>query len=125
MIDNDDDLEDIARKRDEAEKDYRGVDDPKNNSREEVNLRKNSMAATKIVPIVKDNKSSSLAKNYIGGNNLNNRPLSNNLVGQQPNLLGKQPAANNQKREAYGEKVEPLVMNRYNSSNGGGGVVKK
>lgn len=126
MIENGDDQEDIARKRDEAEKDYRGMDESKN-MKEEVNLRKNSMAANKILPVVKDNKSNSLAKNYMG-NALGNKPLTNNLVGQQqqqtnltqqpnlmgqqpnlmgqqPNLYGKQPAYNNQKREGYGEKV--------------------
>jgi hypothetical protein len=140
MIETGDDMEDIARKRDEAEKDYRGMDESKNVGREEVNSRKNSMAANKILPVVKDNKSSSLAKNYIG---LGNKPLNNNLVGQQqpqqtnfnqqqqqqnlinqqPNLYNKQPMVNNQKREDYGEKVSPGMMNRGNNLSGIG--VKK
>jgi hypothetical protein len=33
MIDNDDDMEDIARKRDEAEKDYRGIEENKMSGR--------------------------------------------------------------------------------------------
>lgn len=68
-----------------------------------MNSRKNSMATNKVVPVSKDNnKSSSLAKNYVGGN-LNNKPLANNLVSSQ-NLYGKQPAVDNQRRDAYNEK---------------------
>jgi hypothetical protein len=80
------------------------------------------MAANKVLPVVKDNnKSSSLAKNYVGGS-LNNKPLANNLVGSQ-NVYGKQPVMDNQRREGYGEKGEQNINSRYNNVTGG--VAKK
>jgi hypothetical protein len=65
------------------------------------------------MPLGKDNKSSSLAKNY-QANNLGNRPVTNNnIVNPPPSLQPKQPATNlNNRNEQSG-------MTRYNSSAGG------
>lgn len=82
MINNDDDAEDIARKRDEAQKEYGIAEEPpKRTVKEENSGRKNSFNG-KMQPKV-EQKSSSVAKNYVG-----HKPtLSNNLMGPPPSLI--------------------------------------
>lgn len=99
MINNDDDAEDIAKKREEAQKEYGIVEEniPKRMVKEETSGRKNSFNAGKPNQIPKETaaKSTSVAKNYAGNSLGNKQPMTNNLVGPPPNLIGnKNPITN-------------------------------
>jgi len=110
MINNDDDADDIARKRDEAQKEYGVVnEEPKKPIREETSLRKTSFGANKLAAtenMGKDSKSSSIAKNVIG-NGLTAKPLHNNLTGNQMNIH--KPAVT---------KTDNTNINKYSHSTG-------
>jgi len=91
MINNDDDAEDIAKKREEAQKEYGIVEEQiaKKLVKDESTGRKNSFNAGKGNQITKDTttKSTSVAKNYAGNSLGNKQPMTNNLVGPSANLL--------------------------------------
>ena len=118
MIDNDDDAEDIARKRGEAQKQYGIIEDepPRKVVKEETG-RKNSFNAGKIQP-KQETKSSSANKNHIG-NSLNHKsPVLNNMAPPPALLNNKGQNLNQANKRGIGMEVHetPQGLHRYNSS---------
>jgi hypothetical protein len=86
MIDNDDDAEDIAEKRDRAQKEYGLMEEPpKKMVKEDQSARKQSAIEGKTQP-KQDPKSSSVAKHHVGSSLNHKNPVSNHLV-SPPALL--------------------------------------
>jgi len=99
MINNDDDAEDIAKKREEAQKEYGIAEEQiaKKLVKEEVVDRRNLFNNEKQTQNSKETniKSASAAKNYTGSSLGNKQPLMNNLVNPSMNLVGnKNPLMN-------------------------------
>ena len=95
MINNDDDADDIAKKREDAQKEF-GIEElmPKKMNKEEPSGRKNSFHAGKVTQPTKEiAKSTSVAKNYAANGFGNKQPMTNNLV-NPPNLTNKNPTTN-------------------------------
>lgn len=97
MINNDDDADDIAKKREEAQKEYGIMEEQPRKMREDNSARKNSFNVNKQNPNPKETttKSTSVAKNNYAGSSLGNKqPINNNLVGPRP-ISSNPPIANN------------------------------
>ena len=101
MINNDDDAEDIAEKRDRAQKEYGLADEPpmpvkRPAMKEDQSLRKNPINAVKNQPKI-EAKSTSVSKNNVANSLSGHRNTMGNVgLGNQPQMMtNKGPSLNN------------------------------